>query len=70
MVTHTKTVFFFYPVLEWEEISKYLPLHSSVCKSDGMMALPSGFSPFVEFSDECQQWRWIGKHIQTQQYLA
>uniref|UniRef100_A0A3B4G978 Nuclear factor related to kappaB binding protein n=1 Tax=Pundamilia nyererei TaxID=303518 RepID=A0A3B4G978_9CICH len=37
---------------------------------DGMMALPSGFSPFVEFSDECQQWRWIGKHIQTQQYLA
>lgn len=29
--------------------------------SDGMMALPSGFSPFVEFSDESQQWRWIGK---------
>eukprot|EP00066_Takifugu_rubripes_P006503 XP_003971332.1 PREDICTED: nuclear factor related to kappa-B-binding protein [Takifugu rubripes] len=27
---------------------------------DGMMALPSGFSPFVEFSDEAQQWRWIG----------
>ncbi|KAM3601807.1 uncharacterized protein V6R79_019141 [Siganus canaliculatus] len=27
---------------------------------DGMMALPSGFSPFVEFSDESQQWRWIG----------
>uniref|UniRef100_H3CXC0 Nuclear factor related to kappaB binding protein n=1 Tax=Tetraodon nigroviridis TaxID=99883 RepID=H3CXC0_TETNG len=27
---------------------------------DGMMALPSGFSPFVEFSDEMQQWRWIG----------
>lgn len=26
-----------------------------------MMALPSGFSPFVEFSDESQQWRWIGK---------
>lgn len=26
-----------------------------------MMALPSGFSPFVEFSDEIQQWRWIGK---------
>lgn len=26
-----------------------------------MMALPSGFSPFVEFADECQQWRWIGK---------
>lgn len=26
-----------------------------------MMALPSGFSPFVEFSDETQQWRWIGK---------
>lgn len=23
--------------------------------------LPSGFSPFVEFSDETQQWRWIGK---------
>ncbi|XP_028278120.1 nuclear factor related to kappa-B-binding protein [Parambassis ranga] len=27
---------------------------------DGMMALPSGFSPFVEFVDESQQWRWIG----------
>lgn len=26
-----------------------------------MMALPSGFSPFVEFSHESQQWRWIGK---------
>lgn len=26
-----------------------------------MLALPSGFSPFVEFSDETQQWRWIGK---------
>ena len=29
--------------------------------SDGMIALPSGFAPFVEFSDESQQWRWIGK---------
>uniref|UniRef100_A0A3Q2QRE8 Nuclear factor related to kappa-B-binding protein n=1 Tax=Fundulus heteroclitus TaxID=8078 RepID=A0A3Q2QRE8_FUNHE len=27
---------------------------------DGMMALPSGFSPFVEFVDGFQQWRWIG----------
>ncbi|XP_078142659.1 nuclear factor related to kappa-B-binding protein isoform X3 [Centroberyx gerrardi] len=27
---------------------------------DGMMALPSGFSPYVEFGDQSQQWRWIG----------
>lgn len=31
-----------------------------------MMALPSGFSPFVEFSDEAQQWRWIGKKGRSQ----
>lgn len=31
------------------------------CLSDGMMALPSGFSPFVEFVEESQLWRWIGK---------
>uniref|UniRef100_A0A665UUY1 DEUBAD domain-containing protein n=1 Tax=Echeneis naucrates TaxID=173247 RepID=A0A665UUY1_ECHNA len=29
-------------------------------------ALPSGFSPFVEFSDESQQWRWIGKNYLIQ----
>uniref|UniRef100_A0AAQ5ZN56 DEUBAD domain-containing protein n=1 Tax=Amphiprion ocellaris TaxID=80972 RepID=A0AAQ5ZN56_AMPOC len=37
---------------------------------DGMMALPSGFSPFVEFVDESQQWRWIGKRFQLSKYLA
>ena len=25
------------------------------------MALPSGFSPFVEFVEETQQWTWIGE---------
>ncbi|XP_035767569.1 nuclear factor related to kappa-B-binding protein [Neolamprologus brichardi] len=37
---------------------------------DGMMALPSGFSPFVEFSDECQQWRWIGPTQDTEKDLS
>ncbi|XP_061558669.1 nuclear factor related to kappa-B-binding protein isoform X1 [Phycodurus eques] len=27
---------------------------------EGVMALPSGFLPFVEFVDEMQQWKWIG----------
>ncbi|KAM9781328.1 nuclear factor related to kappa-B-binding protein [Syngnathus typhle] len=27
---------------------------------EGVMALPSGFLPFVEFVDETQQWKWIG----------
>ncbi|XP_077360742.1 nuclear factor related to kappa-B-binding protein [Festucalex cinctus] len=27
---------------------------------EGVMALPSGFLPFVEFIDETQQWKWIG----------
>ncbi|XP_077597276.1 nuclear factor related to kappa-B-binding protein [Stigmatopora nigra] len=27
---------------------------------EGVMALPSGFLPFVEFVDEFQQWKWIG----------
>lgn len=37
---------------------------------DGMMALPSGFSPFVEFSDESQQWRWIGPTQDTEKDLS
>ncbi|XP_076024742.1 nuclear factor related to kappa-B-binding protein [Genypterus blacodes] len=37
---------------------------------DGMMNLPSGFSPFVEFSDECQQWRWIGNTEDTEKDLS
>lgn len=37
---------------------------------DGMMALPSGFSPFVEFSDESQQWRWIGKRQTKSQVVV
>uniref|UniRef100_A0A3Q1FGT0 Nuclear factor related to kappa-B-binding protein n=1 Tax=Acanthochromis polyacanthus TaxID=80966 RepID=A0A3Q1FGT0_9TELE len=37
---------------------------------DGMMALPSGFSPFVEFVDESQQWRWIGKTQDTEKDLS
>uniref|UniRef100_A0AAQ4PW30 Nuclear factor related to kappa-B-binding protein n=1 Tax=Gasterosteus aculeatus aculeatus TaxID=481459 RepID=A0AAQ4PW30_GASAC len=37
---------------------------------DGMMALPSGFSPFVEFSDESQQWSWIGPTQDTEKDLS
>ncbi|KAM9728335.1 nuclear factor related to kappa-B-binding protein isoform 1-T1 [Menidia menidia] len=37
---------------------------------DGMMALPSGFSPFAEFSDESQQWRWIGPTQDTEKDLS
>uniref|UniRef100_A0A665UUX6 Nuclear factor related to kappa-B-binding protein n=1 Tax=Echeneis naucrates TaxID=173247 RepID=A0A665UUX6_ECHNA len=37
---------------------------------DGMIALPSGFSPFVEFSDESQQWRWIGPTQDTEKDLS
>ncbi|XP_051257125.1 nuclear factor related to kappa-B-binding protein isoform X1 [Dicentrarchus labrax] len=37
---------------------------------DGMMALPSGFSPFVEFSDESQHWRWIGPTQDTEKDLS
>ncbi|MEQ2268838.1 hypothetical protein XENORESO_016548 [Xenotaenia resolanae] len=37
---------------------------------DGMMALPSGFSPFVEFVDEFQQWRWIGPSQDTEKDLS
>uniref|UniRef100_A0A8D3BQ87 Nuclear factor related to kappa-B-binding protein n=1 Tax=Scophthalmus maximus TaxID=52904 RepID=A0A8D3BQ87_SCOMX len=33
-------------------------------------ALPSGFSPFVEFSDEYQQWRWIGPTQDTEKDLS
>ena len=27
----------------------------------GTMGLPTGFSPYVEFKDRSQQWKWIGK---------
>lgn len=37
---------------------------------DGMMALPSGFSPFVEFADESQQWRWTGPTQDTEKDLS
>ncbi|XP_076606189.1 nuclear factor related to kappa-B-binding protein isoform X2 [Chaetodon auriga] len=37
---------------------------------DGMMALPSGFAPFVEFADESQQWRWIGPTQDTEKDLS
>ncbi|XP_034538934.1 nuclear factor related to kappa-B-binding protein isoform X2 [Notolabrus celidotus] len=37
---------------------------------DGMMALPSGFSPFAEFSEESQQWRWIGPTQDTEKDLS
>ncbi|XP_038133059.1 nuclear factor related to kappa-B-binding protein isoform X2 [Cyprinodon tularosa] len=37
---------------------------------DGMMALPSGFSPFVEFVEEFQQWRWIGPTQDTEKDLS
>ncbi|XP_026228001.1 nuclear factor related to kappa-B-binding protein isoform X2 [Anabas testudineus] len=37
---------------------------------DGMMALPSGFSPFAEFIDESQQWRWIGPTLDTEKDLS
>ncbi|XP_019941400.2 nuclear factor related to kappa-B-binding protein [Paralichthys olivaceus] len=37
---------------------------------DGMIALPSGFAPFVEFSDDSQQWRWIGPTHDTEKDLS
>nr|XP_046266835.1 nuclear factor related to kappa-B-binding protein [Scatophagus argus] len=37
---------------------------------DGMMTLPSGFSPFVEFSDKTQQWRWIGPTQDTEKDIS
>uniref|UniRef100_A0A3Q3JZG6 Nuclear factor related to kappa-B-binding protein n=1 Tax=Monopterus albus TaxID=43700 RepID=A0A3Q3JZG6_MONAL len=37
---------------------------------DGMMALPSGFSPFVEFVEDSQQWRWIGPTQDTEKDLS
>ncbi|KAK7926104.1 hypothetical protein WMY93_008414 [Mugilogobius chulae] len=37
---------------------------------DGRMALPSGFLPFVEFSDETQLWRWIGPTQDTEKDLS
>ncbi|XP_037543351.1 nuclear factor related to kappa-B-binding protein [Nematolebias whitei] len=37
---------------------------------DGMMALPSDFSPFVEFVDGFQQWRWIGPTQDTEKDLS
>uniref|UniRef100_A0A3Q1JDF9 DEUBAD domain-containing protein n=1 Tax=Anabas testudineus TaxID=64144 RepID=A0A3Q1JDF9_ANATE len=38
---------------------------------DGMMALPSGFSPFAEFIDESQQWRPIlGPTLDTEKDLS
>ncbi|XP_029029987.1 nuclear factor related to kappa-B-binding protein isoform X2 [Betta splendens] len=37
---------------------------------DGMMALPSGFSPFVEFVEESQLWRWIGPTYDTEKDLS
>lgn len=46
------------------------PPHCYVCLADGMMALPSGFSPFAEFVDESQQWRWIGKKDKLLKFLA
>ncbi|XP_056140576.1 nuclear factor related to kappa-B-binding protein [Lampris incognitus] len=27
---------------------------------DGMIALPSGFPPYVEFGEQSQQWKWVG----------
>ncbi|KAF3840906.1 hypothetical protein F7725_006768 [Dissostichus mawsoni] len=43
---------------------------SHLSRADGMMALPSGFSPFVEFADESQQWRWIGPTHDTEKDLS
>ncbi|XP_028322584.1 nuclear factor related to kappa-B-binding protein [Gouania willdenowi] len=37
---------------------------------DGMMALPSGFSPFVEFVEDSQQWRWIGSTEEMEKDLS
>ncbi|XP_061904563.1 nuclear factor related to kappa-B-binding protein-like isoform X1 [Entelurus aequoreus] len=36
---------------------------------EGVMALPSGFLPFVEFVDETQQWKWIGPTHDTEKDL-
>ncbi|KAJ3590806.1 hypothetical protein NHX12_008754 [Muraenolepis orangiensis] len=37
---------------------------------DGMMTLPTGFSPYVEFGDQCQQWRWIGPTLDAEKDLS
>ncbi|KAM3869489.1 nuclear factor related to kappa-B-binding protein [Diretmus argenteus] len=37
---------------------------------DGMIALPSGFSPYVEFGDQSQQWRWIGSTQDAEKDLS
>uniref|UniRef100_A0A8C5CQD2 Nuclear factor related to kappa-B-binding protein n=1 Tax=Gadus morhua TaxID=8049 RepID=A0A8C5CQD2_GADMO len=37
---------------------------------DGMMTLPTGFSPYVEFGDQSQQWRWIGPSLDAEKDLS
>ncbi|CAL8267622.1 unnamed protein product [Merluccius merluccius] len=37
---------------------------------DGMMTLPTGFSPYVEFGDQSKQWRWIGPSLDAEKDLS
>ncbi|KAM9499382.1 nuclear factor related to kappa-B-binding protein-like isoform 1-T2 [Salvelinus alpinus] len=50
----------FYPASCWSDM--VLPaLHFLAGESKvGMMALPSGFTPYVVFRENSQQWEWIG----------
>ncbi|XP_066502154.1 nuclear factor related to kappa-B-binding protein [Hoplias malabaricus] len=36
----------------------------------GSMALPSGFTPYVEFRENSQQWKWIGPSQDTEKDLS
>nr|XP_061801781.1 nuclear factor related to kappa-B-binding protein-like [Nerophis lumbriciformis] len=44
----------------WSDLVLHALQFLSGESKEGVMALPSGFLPFVEFVDETQQWKWIG----------
>ncbi|XP_054610372.1 nuclear factor related to kappa-B-binding protein [Dunckerocampus dactyliophorus] len=44
----------------WSELVLHALQFLAGESKEGVMALPSGFLPFVEFVDETQQWKWIG----------
>lgn len=37
---------------------------------DGMMTLPTGLSPYVEFCDQAQHWKWIGLSLDAEKDLS
>ncbi|XP_046876511.1 nuclear factor related to kappa-B-binding protein isoform X1 [Hypomesus transpacificus] len=54
----------------WSEM--VLPaLHFLAAESKaGTMGLPTGFSPYVEFKDRSQQWKWIGPSVDGEKDLS